>query len=100
MKYIKKMIDEVNDEIHSAKEYAEKYVEYKSKNDLSTASKFKAMANDELNHGMTIHQLLTEEIDRLRKVYANPPQEMMDKWEEAHKRYVEKVAWIKQMLTM
>ena len=100
MKYIKKMIDEVNDEIHSAKEYAEKYVEYKANDDMSTAAKFKSMANDEINHAMTIHQLLTEEIGRLKKVYANPPQDMMDKWEESHKHYVDKVAWIKQMLTM
>lgn len=29
-----------------------------------------------------------------------PPTEMMDKWEKDHKKYVEKSAWIKQMLSM
>ena len=39
------------------------------------------------------------EIEELRKVYA-PPQEMLEKWNADHKKYIEKAAWIKQMLAM
>ena len=28
------------------------------------------------------------------------PVEMLEKWDEAHKHYVQKAAWIKTMLTM
>lgn len=35
----------------------------------------------------------------ISKVYI-PPVEMLEKWEREHKIYVEKVAWIKQMLAM
>lgn len=103
MKYIKKMVDEIDDEIHSAKKYAERYVEYKASNDQemkNLSSQFKTMSQQELEHAMNIHQMATNEITRLRRVYTNPPQEMIEKWEKKHEEYVEKVAWIKQMLTM
>ena len=32
--------------------------------------------------------------------FGEPSEEMLEKWEKAHKEYVEKVAWIKQMLSM
>lgn len=100
MKMIKDLVDQIEEEICGAKEYAEKYVYYKAKDDgQQWASRFKEMANDELRHAMNIHQLAVEEIDRLNKVFT-PPQEMMDKWDKSHKEYVEKTAWIKQMLAM
>ena len=39
------------------------------------------------------------EVEKLKQVY-QPPVEMLDKWEEAHKHYVDKAAWIKTMLAM
>lgn len=35
----------------------------------------------------------------LKQVY-QPPVEMLEKWDESHKHYVEKSAWIKTMLAM
>ena len=99
MKIIKNFVDHIEDEIESAKEYAEKYVEYKVKEDMQTASRYKEMANDELKHAMYVHEMAVKEIDKLSKVYT-PPAEMLEKWEKAHKDYVEKVAWVKQMLAM
>lgn len=107
MERIKKLADEIMDELCSAKEYAEKYLTYKAKGasgssnkDYDTwAKKFYEMAEDELKHGSYLHDLAVEEIDELRKVYT-PPQEMLEKWESDHKKYIEKAAWIKQMLAM
>lgn len=56
------------------------------------------MANDELNHTEYIHDFATIEISELKKIYTVPV-EMVDKWDRAHNEYVEKVAWIKQMLS-
>ena len=39
------------------------------------------------------------EIEKLKQVY-KPPVEMQEKWDESHKHYVEKAAWIKTMLAM
>ena len=58
------------------------------------------MANDELNHAMTIHGIAVEDIEQLRSVYPEIPAEMQEEWDKSHKRYVEKVAWVKQMLSM
>ena len=99
MKSIKKYVDHIEDEIEGAKEYAEKYVECKAKGNMTNANKYKEMATDELKHTGYIHEFAVQEIEELKKVYT-PPVDMLDKWNKAHKEYVEKVAWIKQMLTL
>ena len=99
MRSIKKYVDHLNDEIESAEEYAEKYVECKSKGNMQSANRYREMAEDELKHAMYIHEWAVKEIEDISKVYT-PPIEMLEKWEHEHKHYVEKVAWIKQMLAM
>lgn len=99
MRYIKHYVDQIEDEIASAENYAEKSVESKAKGNAQNAAKYKAMAEDELRHAMFFHELATKEIEELSKIYT-PPVEMLDKWEHEHREYVEKVALIKQMLSM
>ena len=89
----------MDEEIESAKDYAEKYVEYKAKGDMTRANRYKEMANDELKHSNYIHEWAVKEIEEISKVYT-PPVEMQEAWDKAHKEYVEKVAWIKQMLSL
>lgn len=99
MTRIKHLAEKINDELCDAKEYAEMYIDFKAKNSMQWANKFKQLAQDELNHSMILHDYTVAEIEELRKVYI-PPQEMLDKWNEEHTKYVEKHAWIKQMLTL
>lgn len=99
MTKIKKLADAMLDEVCGAKEYAESYLESKARGDSSWANRYKEMATDELKHANYIHELVVSEIETLSKVYT-PPIEMEEKWEHDHKEYVEKVAWIKQMLSM
>lgn len=99
MKMIKKLVDCLDEELEGAQNYAEKYVEYKANDNSKWASRFKSMAEDEIQHSNLIHELIVEEIEKLRKVYT-PTQEMLDKWDKSHVKYVEKAAWIKQMLAL
>lgn len=99
MKTIKKFVEAIEEEIEGAKEYAEKYVERKAKSDIHAANQYKEMAHDELKHAMIQHEMAVREIDEISKVYI-PPVEMQEAWDKAHKKYVEQVAWIKQMLEM
>lgn len=99
MTHIKKLADEMLDELCSAKEYAEKYIEYKAKSENQWANRFGEMAKDELKHADYLHELAVKEINTISAVY-KPPSEMMEKWEKDHVKYVEKAAWIKQMLAM
>lgn len=87
------------EELDGAKEYAECYIEKKASGNSGWATRFKEMANDELNHANYLHELAVEEIDKLKTVYT-PPTDMMEEWEKDHKKYVEKAAWIKTMLEM
>lgn len=99
MTKIKELADQIKDELCSAKEYAEEYLSYKAKGDNNWANRYKEMALDELKHADYIHERTVAEIEQLRSVYT-PPEDMLEKWESDHKKYVEKAAWIRQMLTM
>lgn len=99
MTKIKKSVDAIDEELEGAKEYAEKYVEYKASGNMPRANKYKEMAQDELKHSTYIHQMAVEDIDEINKVY-QPTVEMQEKWDKSHKEYVERTAWIKQMLSL
>ena len=99
MRSIKKLVDHIEEELEGAQEYAERYVECKAKGNSQNAGKFKEMAADELRHATMLHEMAVAEITELNKVF-KAPVEMQDKWDHAHKKFVEKTAWIKQMLAM
>ena len=99
MTWIKKLADEIADELDSAKEYAEDYLTFKAKENSTWANRYKEMANDELKHADYIHDRAVAEIEELRKGYT-PPQDMLDKWDSDHRKFIEKTAWVKQMLAM
>lgn len=99
MKKIKELVDLLDEELDGAKTYAEKHVEYKADKNNKWAIKFQTMAETELEHAMAIHELVVEEINKVKEVYT-PPQDMLDKWDKEHKEYIEKVSWIKTMLTL
>ena len=99
MKHIKKYVEQIEDEIESAKEYVEKSVMLKSKGNAVLSSKYREMAEDELRHAMTIHGEAVKEIEELSKTYT-PPVEMLENWEHSHKRFVEEFLKIKQYLTL
>jgi hypothetical protein len=99
MRSIKKYVEAIEEELEGAKDYAEKYVEAKAKGETNKASRYHEMANDELKHSTYIHEWAVKEVETISKVYT-PPTEMMETWEKAHKKYVECVGWIKQMLAM
>ena len=99
MKVIKKYVERIEEELEDAQHYAEKYVECKAKGHMSDANVYAEMANDELKHATYVHRFAVAAIEELNKVY-QPPVDMLEKWEKAHKLYVEKAAWIKQMLAM
>ena len=99
MRKIKEYVEWLDDEICGAKLYAEKYIELKADGDTQTAGKFKNIAQTELEHATFIHGFIVKEINKIRTVYV-APQEMLDKWDHEHKSYVERVAWVKQMLEM
>lgn len=100
MKKIKDLVEHIDDEIADAQHYAEDYVEKKVNGESSMASKYKEMATDELKHATYLHDYAVEEIKKFQLANIKAPAEMTDAWETAHRRYVDKVAWVKQMLAL
>lgn len=99
MTRIKELAERIDDELNDAKDYAEESLTFKAKGNIEWAEKYKEMAEDELKHAGYIHERTVAEIEELRKVYT-PPEEMLLKWSSDHKKYVERSAWIRQMLSL
>ena len=100
MTKIKKYVDEIKEELEGAKHYIETALEYKAMGNTERYTKYKEMSIQELGHAMNIHEFAVQDIQRLKTVYPEVPQKMMESWEKAHVDFVEKSAWIKQMQAM
>ena len=100
MNKIKKYVDDIAEELDGAKHYIETALEYKAMNDSERYSTYKSMSLSEIDHANKLHQFAVQDIEKLKSVYPDIPQKMLDKWDHAHVEYVEKTAWIKQMQNM
>ena len=97
MKIIKDYVEAIDEEIEGAQKYAEKYIEALAGGDIHHANQYNEMSHDELRHAGYIHAIAVEVINSINKVY-RAPESMLDKWEKAHREYLERVSWIKNML--
>ena len=100
MTKIKKYVEDIAEELDGAKNYIETALEYKVAGDTNRYNKYKEMSVQELGHAMALHEMAAQDIQKLKSVYPDVPQEMMDKWDRSHVKYVEKAAWIRQMHQM
>ena len=103
MQKIKKYVDGIAEELHDAKEYREKALEYKAMNigdAMNRYNTYKTMSIQELDHAMKLHEMAVQDIEQLRTVYPDIPQKMQESWDKSHVDFVEKTAWIKQMQAM
>ena len=99
MRKIKELVERIDDELNSAEEYAEKFIEYKADGESSMAAKFQDMATQEMNHATTMHDIAVKEIEKVSAVF-NAPAEMREKWDKSHSEYIQRAARIKSMINM
>lgn len=100
MKHIQEYVLAIDEELEGAKEYAEKAIYWKYEGKAERYKFYAEMANDELKHTRYLHDMATEDVNKLKDQGYKAPEKMEAIWEKSHKNYVETVAWIKQMLTM
>lgn len=100
MTKIKKYVDGIAEELHGAKTYMEKALEYKAMGNSERYNKYKEMSIQELGHAMALHDIAVQDIEQLKAVYPEIPKKMMEAWEKSHVDFVEKAAWIRQMQAM
>ena len=100
MRRIADLVDHIKDEIEGAYCYAEAYIDYKSFGNNERATIYRKMAQDELDHAINIHSIAQQDIERIRKVYPNPPEEMRREWDHVHAEMMDKTAVVKNMLSL
>lgn len=98
MRYIAELVDLMETELDNAKEYAERYVVMTFSND-DYAKKFKTMAEESIKHSTVIYNLVIREVGKLKDTYT-PPAKMKECWKQKEEKYIEKTAWIKQMISI
>ena len=96
---IKKLSDDIKEELEGARAYAECYVDFKVQGNSVLANRYKEMANDELKHASYLHEQAVSEIGRISQIIT-APERMEAKWKSCHDKYVQRTAWIRQMLAM
>lgn len=99
MRKIHRIIHSVKEELCGAQEYAEKYIEKKGEDNSAWANRYREMANDELRHASYLHELLAEKANEIRSVY-KLKEDDEEAIERCNKKYAERSALIKQMLSV
>lgn len=99
MRILENMIEELEDEIEGAREYAEKYIDCKARGNIARATKYKEMAHDELRHFATIRDFAIADADGIKRVHTLTEHEV-EWWEHNHKKLNDEVAMINHLLSM
>ena len=103
MKTIKIIADKIEDEMEDVESYVDLAIENKE-TDADAYTTYITLANEEYNHAMKLHDLVTREIGKARKMLAErgeiPPQYMLTMWNEKHEEYIKKMAELKYQIDL
>lgn len=97
MKIIKEITDDMLEEIHDAKHRIERAMEFKPLYP-DIARRESEIAAQELTHAEKDHASVVELIENYKKTKDDPPEYMLEYWNEKHKRYIDKYARVKCMI--
>ena len=98
MRIIKKMANQMKEEIAGAKEYA-KLATHNKTDQPTLAKDYYDMENDELRHADMLHTEVVKLIENQRAIEPTPPV-MLELWEYEHKEYVEEYGIAKNMIAL
>lgn len=99
MKELLTICNEMQDELHGAKDYAKKYQALKVDMPL-LAKKYYEMATDELKHAGYFHDMVVEKMKECKESLGEIPEYIADVWEEKNNYYIDKVSCVKVILNM
>lgn len=98
MRIIKKIAEQMKEEIASVKEYAKLATHYKTEQP-TLAKVYYDAANDELKHADMLHAEVVKLIEKQKSIEPPPPV-MLELWEYEHKEYVEEYGIAKNMIAL
>ena len=99
MQIIKKLEDQIGEELHDAKKYIKCALKYKDENKDLAALYFK-LSNEEMNHMEMLHKMVVEIIDDYRDEHGEPPAEMLAVYNYIHEKHIDKAKDIKTLQSM
>lgn len=99
MKIIKKLIEQIDEEVCGAAEYAKCATKYKVE-DKALADMYFEMANQELMHVDKLHSQVVRYIQQQKASGKEVPVAMQAVWDWEHSKIVDNVSRIKVMLDM
>jgi hypothetical protein len=94
VKVIDKLIDDIDEVVEGAREYAERYIECKARGNNSRAAKYKEMAHDELRHAEQVFEFAEADMEGIRRVHPISVEDE-ERWAHAKKKMHECIARIK-----
>ena len=99
MRIIKKIVDQIYDELEGAEEYIECAMKYKEEHP-SLANMYYEMSLTEMTHVDKLHNAVTMLINEVRARGETPPPEMMAIYEYEHEKTIKEATEIKVMQEM
>jgi hypothetical protein len=99
MKLIDKMLEQLEEEVEGARDYAEKYVECKARGNMPRANHYKEMAHDELKHATFLKEMDMADVDDLKRVYPMTEEEEHH-WAHRIKCINDQMAMVMHVLSM
>ena len=97
MKFIEEIVDMIDDEIEGAEHYAKCAIKHREDHP-SIAAAFHHIATEEMRHIDILHTEIKKLIEEHRKAHGEPPAAMLAVWDYVHKKHIERVERIKDML--
>lgn len=99
MKSLIELIDLMCEELESATDYAELFLQFSIDGNKEKADALKNMAIESKNHSKFLHELVEEKITQYQK-YCIIPIETQKMWCREKEKYSDKTDWLNQMLSM
>lgn len=99
MREIKKMAEQIREELHDV----DKYIKCAIANKIEypkIAQNYYDMAQDEMSHAQTLHTSVMMLIEKEKEKGIKIPEFMLDMWEEEHQHYVDKAAKLKHKISL
>ena len=96
MKSIEELCEYIEEEIQDAKKYAERALFYKD-TIPKLAKRYYDTSIQEMEHMSNFHKDVVEMIEDYRKEHGDPPQDMLWRWEYAHKHHIENARQVKAL---
>lgn len=99
MLIIKKMEDQIGEELHDAKKYIKCAIKYKEDH-RDLADLYYQLSQEEMGHADRLHKMVVREIEDYRKKEGEPPAEMLAVYNYLHEKEIDKAKEVKTMWDM